>query len=60
MAKSFPKWQKELSADDRKHLKETTDRTVTLQGFKENREYQIQNDIDCYECEAIAKKLGLR
>ena len=60
MARSVPKWQEELSDNDRQHLKETTDRVVTLQGFKENREYQIQNDIDCYECETIAKKLDLR
>ena len=57
--KSIPKWQKPLTAAERRHLKETMEGRVTLEGFKRNRAGQIREGIRCFECEIIASKLGL-
>lgn len=56
---AVPKWQKPLTAADRRHLKETMDGRVTLAGFKRNREAQKRDGISCFECESIARKLGI-
>lgn len=55
------KWQKKLSAKQRKHLKETVapGTAVTLAKFKRQRAWQVANAVVCWECESIARTLGI-
>jgi len=55
-----PKWQKNLTKDEIKHLSETC-RTgkPNLASFKRNREWQIAENVECFHCESIARKLGM-
>jgi IS5 family transposase len=60
--KKIPVWLKKLTAKERKHLKNTDTKTLTM--FKANRKHQIEweqkgNSCACWPCRIIAKKLGL-
>jgi len=53
------KWQKKLTKAELKHVKDSTV-NCTLKGLKRNREFQKRQTPDaCYECKAIASKLGI-
>ncbi len=52
------KWQKKLTKKELQHVKETT-QSCTLRSFRANREEQIRDNITCFECEHIARKLGI-
>ncbi len=47
-----------LNKADLKHLRETTEKG-TLREFKRNRAIQIRDNITCFDCRIIARKLGL-
>ena len=53
-------WKK-LNAQDKKHLQETTAESTRLStaSFLRNRKGQIKDGITCFECEGIARKVGL-
>lgn len=57
--KKLPKWQRKLSADLRKHLRETCEGAPTLAAFQRNRAFQLKDGIVCRECRSIALALGL-
>jgi len=58
--KNRPKWAKPLDARLWKHLVEDAfDRKPTLSGVKRNRAGQLRDGIRCFDCEAIARHLGL-
>lgn len=54
-----PKWMKPLNAYDRKHLRESLANRPTLKGFKETFTWQQENNVNCWDCRSIARKLGL-
>ena len=63
MKNKTPKWQKLLTAKERKHIAETTQRS-TLKEFITNRTAQEKENLEhnnemCWECRFIAKKLGI-
>ncbi|RLC85441.1 MAG: hypothetical protein DRJ03_11695 [Chloroflexi bacterium] len=58
--KNLPKWQKKLNAEERDHLKETADGSVTLAKFKKCVEWQTKNDVVCWTCKSIACKFELQ
>ena len=47
-----------LNKKELQHLKDTTERG-TLVGLKRNLEGQKRDNIRCFDCEQIARKLGL-
>lgn len=49
---------KRLSAAERKHLRESTNR-VSLAALRRNREAQKAGGFECQECRMIALKLGI-
>ncbi len=51
------KWEKKLTVKELKHVREWGGKT--LAGFKANRKEQAKNNIQCFECRQIARKLGL-
>ena len=54
---------KVLTADERRHLFEDAfepDCKPTLRGVRRNREGQIKAGIRCFDCESIARKLGMK
>lgn len=57
--KKLPKWQRKLTAAQRRHLRESTDGTVTLAGLRRNLAGQRADGVHCWECESIARALGL-
>ena len=57
-----PKWMKKLTAGERKHLREDAFNpgdNPTLAGVRRNRAGQIKFGIRCFDCESIARKLGM-
>jgi hypothetical protein len=54
-----PKWMKPLTKYDKQHLKDTSKGRPTLKGFKETFKWQQENNINCWDCWIIAKRLGL-
>jgi hypothetical protein len=52
------KWQRKLTKKEIGHIKETTNRP-TLEQFKRNFEHQQGSQFPCWECRAIARKLGI-
>ena len=60
--KKLPKWQKELTVKERKHLKEVN--VTTLKGAKRNFEAQKEQREEypevepCWDCRFIARTLG--
>lgn len=55
-----PKWAKPLTADLWKHLCEDAfEGRPILAGVKRNRTAQLKRSIRCFECEAVARLLGL-
>jgi len=55
------KWMKKLTKKELHHMHVTQSnrQTPTLAGFKRNRQHQIKENIECFECRHIALKLGL-
>ena len=51
------KWQNKLTKKELKHVKEWCD--GTLRGLRNARTHQNATGEKCYECQKIAKKLGL-
>ena len=61
--KNLPKWQKVLTANEIRHLREMME-TVTLNGFKKLRNEQKElkakwTTEPCWDCRFIAQKIGL-
>jgi len=62
LLKRTAKWQKRLTAREWRHLcEDAVDPGVrpTLRSIRNNREHQVKNGIECFECKHIAIKLGL-
>jgi hypothetical protein len=54
------KWVKKLSKRELKHLKEgSATGRPTLRSLRENLRLQKENGLRCFECEAIARKVGV-
>lgn len=55
------KWQKGLTKRDLRHLAEgsSTDQP-TLRSLRENLAHQRAQEIQCFECESIARKIKIR
>lgn len=51
-----PKWHKKLTKSEIKHIKDTT-QTGSRAAFFRNREWQKENNVECFECEIIERKL---
>lgn len=52
-------WAAKLSKGDKAHIKETGCNLVSLDPFKRNLKFQRESNIECFECEQIARKLGV-
>ena len=53
-------WLKKLGKRDLKHLaKSSSTGKPTLRGLRENLRFQRENNITCFECAAIARKVGI-
>ena len=53
-------WTKKLGKRDLKHLAEgSSTGKPTLRSLRENLRLQRENGIRCFECEAIARKVGV-
>jgi len=57
--KKLPKWQRKLTAAQRRHLRESMDGAVTLAGLRNNLAGQREDGCRCFECEDIARSLGM-
>ena len=58
--KTKPKWAKVLTAQELRHIAETSSTgKATLRALKVNIDHQVNSGIDCPECRAIAAKLGV-
>lgn len=55
--KNLPKWQRKLSAAERRHLKEMG--ISTLWGARNSAKFQELNMFPCWECVSIGRKLGV-
>lgn len=53
-------WTKKLTKRQLNHLAEgSSTGKPTLHSLRTNLKFQRENDIVCFECESIARKLGL-
>ena len=50
------KWLRKLTRAEIEHLKETTE-PVTMASFWRNREWHKKENVTCFECESIERKL---
>lgn len=51
-------WKKKLTKKELLHVKETCNR-ITLGAIKRNLSWQKESEIKCWDCRAIARKLGI-
>lgn len=51
-------WQQRIGKRMLAHIKEST-QGGTLREFRSNLAHQAKTDQPCYECQAIARKLGI-
>lgn len=53
-------WTSVLTKSDKQHLKDAGGCDIrSIKSFTKAREFQIKNNIKCFECESIARKLGI-
>jgi hypothetical protein len=50
-------WRKGLTEKEKRHLRETG--ATTKDAFIRNRKGQAENNLPCFECRSIAKKLRI-
>ncbi len=55
--KKKPKWQKNLTKGDIKHIKDTTF-SGTLAQFRSNRKWHKETNVHCWDCVAIERKIN--